>query len=102
MSLTNHETAQTNNSSSLDESIVLKRDPSGNLVQKLNSDLSESFMVVDKCVPIDNLTKREQTSIKEQDNLHNYNNLWNYKSTASGIYNIASYALTLKNMLFIL
>jgi len=77
----------------LEESIIIEKDIEGNRNMKVRSDLSESFLVIDKGKKLEELPIREQNAIVEQDNLHNYIVAKEYVDSAKSKYAVVRYAL---------
>ena len=61
------------NGQSLTESIMIEKDNNGVLNKKIKSNLTESFLVIDKGKELTHLSQKEQDILNEQTNLHNYN-----------------------------
>lgn len=76
----------------LEESIIIEKDIEGNRNMKVRSDLSESFLVVDKGKKLEELPRREHNAIVEQDNLHNYIVAKEYADNIKSKYAIVRYA----------
>jgi len=86
----------------LAESVIIEKDNSGNQVKKIRSDLSESFMVVEKGKNMQELNKKEQDIIKEQDAYSNYQNTNAHFKKANGAYKAAYYVLSVGKWLLLL
>lgn len=76
---------------SLEESIIIAKDNFGNQTFKINSELSESFLVIEKGKNLNELSKHERNALKELDDLHNFQKNKEYLNKASGIYTFAYY-----------
>ena len=79
------------NRNPLEESIIVEKDNFGNINRKVRSDLSESFLIVDKTKDLSELDKKEQQIILEQDSYHNYKNMSNKMQKANGVYKVVGY-----------
>ena len=86
----------------LEESVIIEKDNSGNQVKKIRSDLSESFMVVEKGKNMQELNKKERDIIKEQDAYSNYQNTNAHFKKANGAYKAAYYVLSVGKWLLLL
>ena len=73
------------------ESIIIEKDLEGNRNKKVPSDLSESFLIIDRGKDLTHLSQKEQRAINEQDNLHNYNKVKKYSEKASFVGNVLGY-----------
>ena len=82
-----------NSHNSLRESVIIEKDNYGNINKKVQSDLSESFFIVDHGKNISELNKKEQNIILEQDSYHKYKKTNEYMQKASGVYGAAYYVL---------
>ena len=79
------------NATILDNSIIIERDLEGYTNKKVPSDLSESFLIIDKGKDLTHLSQKEQKAICEQDNLYNYNEIKKYSEKASIVGNVLGY-----------
>ena len=74
----------------LENSIIIVKDNEGNMVKKIPSDLSESFLIID-----DNgketyeMTDQEINNVDSQNNLHDYNSAKKYFQKAGVLYSFA-------------
>ena len=57
----------------LTESIIIEKDNHGIFNKKIKSNLTESFLVIDRGKDLTHLNQKEQNVLNEQTNLHNYN-----------------------------
>jgi hypothetical protein len=73
-----------------------------NYDQKIKSNLSESFIVIDEGKKLVELNKKEQYAINEQNNLHNYIKATTYADKANTIYGKISYVLSFGNWIALL
>ncbi|ARF09582.1 hypothetical protein Indivirus_1_205 [Indivirus ILV1] len=83
------------NNNLLKESIIIEKDNYGNSNKKLKSDLTESFLIVDKGKNLNELDKKEQDIIKEQDSYSNYQNANTYIKKANNAYTISCYVVSI-------
>jgi hypothetical protein len=81
------------NTNPMEESIIIDKDNFGNINRKVRSDLSESFLIVDRTKDLSELNKKEQQIILEQDSYHNYKNASNKLQKANGVYKVARYVI---------
>jgi hypothetical protein len=79
----------------LNTSVIIEKDLEGNRNKKIPSNLSESFLVVDKGKDLTQLNQKEQNAINEQNNLHNYNEIKKYGQKASIVTNILGYVISI-------
>jgi hypothetical protein len=77
----------------LEESVIIEKDNFGNINKKVRSDLSESFLIIDKGKDLKELNKSEHAIIKEQDSYHKYKNTTEYLSRADGVYKTIGYII---------
>ena len=71
---------------SLENSILIENN-------KVKSNLSESFLVIDHGKKLEELPIKERTVINEQDNLHNYKKTKEYVEKTNYVYSIAKYVV---------
>ena len=83
----------------LTESIVLEMDENCNPVNKLKSNLSESFQIVKERKDLTELKKTKYNPIQEQNYLHQYHNLTQYTQSFTGVYTILQSLATIKNFI---
>lgn len=81
------------NTNPLEESVIVEKDNFGNINKKVRSDLTESFLVVDRPKNLKELSKKEQQSIEEQDSYHNYKNTSEKIKKAKGYYAPVGYIM---------
>lgn len=86
----------------LEESVIIEKDNEGNINRKVRSDLSESFLIVDRGKNLVELDKKEQQIILEQDSYHKYKNTSEYLSKASGVYKVIGYTIKYGKWLLLL
>lgn len=60
------------NKLNLEESVIVERDMNGYTNKKIRSNLTESFLVIDKGKDLTRLSQKEQNALKSQDNLRVY------------------------------
>lgn len=71
------------NENFLSDQIYSEKDNSGNTNYKLNSELNESYLVIDSGKNLEELDKAEYNAINSQNNYHYYTNIKKYLSTIS-------------------
>lgn len=71
----------------------VERDRDGNVIKKIRSNLTESFIVVDTGKDLDELDKKEINTIKMQDDLKNYTQTKQYIGKFSGVYSAVGMAV---------
>lgn len=76
----------------MNESIILEKDSDGNFVNKLKSNLSESFLVVDKEKDIRELNRNQYNRILDQNTFHTFNNAVSYINRMTNLGSIFRYA----------
>ena len=86
----------------LQESVIVEKDNFGNINKKVRSDLSESFLIVDKGKNLLELDKKEQQVILEQDSYHKYKNTSDKLQKANGVYKAARYVIGIGKWLIFL
>jgi len=79
------------NNNPLGESIVIKKDKNGDKNMKINSNLSESFLVINGGKNLKELNQKDQAIINEQKNLHDYTSAKKYVEKANGVYSVIRY-----------
>jgi len=85
------EEASDHNTNIMDDSIIIEKDLEGNHNKKVPSDLTESFLIIDKVKDLTRLSQKEQKAVNEQNNLHNYNKLKQYGKNAGVAYGVLGY-----------
>ena len=83
----------------LTESVFVEKDDHGLLSKKIKSNLTESFLVIDRGKDLTHLSQKEQNILNEQTNLHNYNNI---KKQAGIVGKVFGYAISWGKWLAIL
>jgi hypothetical protein len=86
----------------LEESIIVEKDNVGNRVMKIPSDLTESFLVVDKGKNLNELNKNEEYGLKCQNDLHDYQKTKDYFKKAHGLYSFSYYVLKLSKWILLI
>ena len=79
-------------SSNLYESVIIDKNLEGEVIKKHGSKLGESYIIVDKCKNINELSKKEKQSIDEQDNLRNYEVAKTYANKGTYLYGVIGFA----------
>ena len=75
----------------LENSIIIVKDNEGNMVRKIPSDLSESFMIIENENRREDyeMTDHEINNVKSQNSLHDYNSAKKYFQKAGVLYSFA-------------
>lgn len=73
-------------SSNMYESVIFEKNIDGEMLKKHNSDLGESYIILEKGKNIDHLSNKERRAIEEQDNLKNYENTKKYVNKGTYLY----------------
>jgi len=89
-----------NNFEDLEESIIFERDKDGVLSKKINSDIGESFIIMDEKKDLKEINKKEYNTIKEQENLHQYNKGSSVLKKLGPIYTVGSTTIKYGKYLF--
>lgn len=87
------------NNPQITDSIIIEKDYNGITNKKIPSDLTESFLIIDKGKDLRHLSRKEQNIINEQDNLHNYNEI---KKQVGIIGTVMSYTISFGKWLAII
>lgn len=69
----------------LEESIIIQRNDQGITHKTIHSNLTESFLIIDKGKDLRHLNLKEQAVINEQTNLHHYNQIKDKVGVASTV-----------------
>ena len=77
----------------LTDSIYIEKDMDGNRHMKVKSNLSESFILIDKGKDLTELNKKDQNIINEQKNLHDYVTTKEYVEQANGVHKVIRYVV---------
>lgn len=73
------------------ESIILEKNEKGEFVNKLQSDLSESYLVFDNDKDLNELKKNNYNTISKQNTLHDVTNIVENTRNYQGIYTVYKY-----------
>lgn len=73
------------------ESIILEKNEKGEFVNKLQSDLSESYLVFENDKDLNELKKNNYNTIAKQNSLHDINNIVENTRNYQGIYIVYQY-----------
>lgn len=91
------------NGKELTESILIIKDNDGHTNKKVPSNLTESFLIIDKGKNLKHLSKKDQNILNEQTNLHNYNKIKEQIDNNVGIVGtVVGYAISVGKWLAIL
>lgn len=69
---------------------------------KVKSNLSESFLVIEHSKKVEELPSKEINIITEQDNLHNYNKAKEYAEKTNYVYSVAKYVIGIGQWIILL
>jgi len=86
----------------LTDSIIIEKNIDGNRNMKVKSNLSESFILIDKGKNLTELDKKDQNIINEQNNLHDYVVTKEYVDQASGVYSVVKYVVGIGKWILLL
>lgn len=83
-----------NTNNFLYESLIVESNNEGEMVTKAKPDIGESFMVVDNCKNLNELSREERRSIRRQSDFASYDKVSKASKKGSFLYSIGSTAVS--------